>query len=313
MGKIASKIWSKGLLGGFGIPAMTKALEPLASWSRTDLIDAYQHFLDYCDETVDRHVSWTSLRWVYGEAISQATRPTISRSNRRWFSIIFRCQTNPCCCWYLIKSIKAHLSNCSKHIHISPQYIFQHHHFILATVSSKKNRNEIINITMSPGFSWIFMDFPLFSISPTPKVFQTSPVQAPSLRNPLRSPPVHSDIPRSSRMSSNASATPRKRTPPSRPWNPRRAAAMATRSLRRPWPRPIRASSPRWENFEMRGWRPWKPWGNQGEIKYINMEGELKHSKFFRWSSLIMMIRCLWQCFFQFTFLYYGTCGYRHL
>ena len=163
------------------------------------------------------------------------------------------------------------------------------------------------------GFSWIFMDFPLFSISPTPKVFQTSPVQAPSLRNPLRSPPVHSDIPRSSRMSSNASATPRKRTPPSRPWNPRRAAAMATRSLRRPWPRPIRASSPRWENFEMRGWRPWKPWGNQGEIKYINMEGELKHSKFFRWSSLIMMIRCLWQCFFQFTFLYYGTCGYRHL
>ena len=83
MGKIASKIWSKGLLGGFGIPAMTKALEPLASWSRTDLIDAYQHFLDYCDETVDRHVSWTS-RWVYviyGEAICLATRASKSGQN----------------------------------------------------------------------------------------------------------------------------------------------------------------------------------------------------------------------------------------
>ena len=207
MGKIASKIWSKGLLGGFGIPAMTKALEPLASWSRTDLIDAYQHFLDYCDETVDRHVSWTSLRWVYGEAISQATRPTISRPNRRWFSIIFRCQTNPCCCWYLIKSIKAHPSNCSKHIHISPQYIFQHHHFtpphfIWATVPSKKDRNEIINITMSPGFSWIFMDFPLFSISPTPKLCSKHPrfnplrfgCAPPIPSGPLRSPKEFTDV-----------------------------------------------------------------------------------------------------------------------
>lgn len=56
MGKIASKIWSKGLIGGFGIPQMCKAVEPLASWSRSDLIDAYQHYLDYCEgPSMDRH------------------------------------------------------------------------------------------------------------------------------------------------------------------------------------------------------------------------------------------------------------------
>eukprot|EP00438_Fugacium_kawagutii_P026172 Skav209873 [mRNA] locus=scaffold590:189815:190264:+ [translate_table: standard] len=55
MGKIASKIWSKGFLGGFGIPEMQEALRPLSSWSRSDLIDAYQHFLNYGDDTVDRH------------------------------------------------------------------------------------------------------------------------------------------------------------------------------------------------------------------------------------------------------------------
>lgn len=85
MGKIASKIWSKGLLGGFGIPAMTKALEPLASWSRTDLIDAYQHFLDYCDETVDRH-EFTDVFRCFGDTLSadaafQALRPKKGRSD----------------------------------------------------------------------------------------------------------------------------------------------------------------------------------------------------------------------------------------
>ena len=148
------------------------------------------------------------------------------------FSVVRPTHVVPDISLKVLKHILDHLSNCSKHIHISPEYIFQHHHFTpphftLATVPSKKNRNEIINITMSPGFSWIFidfhgfpwifMDFPLFSISPTPKVFQTSSLQARLLRNPLRSPPVHSDVPRSSRMSSNALATPRKRTPPSRP------------------------------------------------------------------------------------------------
>eukprot|EP00435_Cladocopium_sp_Y103_P028317 s552_g7.t1 len=86
MGKIASKIWSKGLLGGFGIPAMTKALEPLASWSRTDLIDAYQHFLDYCDsETVDRH-EFTDVFQCFGDTLSadaafQALKPKKGRTD----------------------------------------------------------------------------------------------------------------------------------------------------------------------------------------------------------------------------------------
>ncbi|CAL1167142.1 unnamed protein product [Cladocopium goreaui] len=85
MGKIASKIWSKGLLGGFGIPAMTKALEPLASWSRTDLIDAYQHFLDYCDETVGRH-EFTDVFQCFGDttkadAAFQALKPKKGRSD----------------------------------------------------------------------------------------------------------------------------------------------------------------------------------------------------------------------------------------
>ena len=55
MGKIASKIWSKGLLGGFGIPELTQSLEPLTSWSRADLIDAYQNFLEYGTASMDRH------------------------------------------------------------------------------------------------------------------------------------------------------------------------------------------------------------------------------------------------------------------
>ena len=84
------------------------------------------------------------------------------------FSVVRPTHVVPDISLKVLKHILDHLSNCSKHIHISPQYIFQHHHFTpphftLATVPSKKNRNEIINITMSPGFSWIFMDFHGFS------------------------------------------------------------------------------------------------------------------------------------------------------
>ena len=69
MGKIASKIWSKGLLGGFGIPELTKALEPLTSWSRSDLIEAYQNFLDDCNGTLDRH-EFTDVFQCFSDTIS---------------------------------------------------------------------------------------------------------------------------------------------------------------------------------------------------------------------------------------------------
>ncbi|CAJ1400396.1 unnamed protein product [Effrenium voratum] len=55
MGKIASKVWSRGLLGGFGMPQMEQQLTALAGWSREGLIQAYQHFLDHCEFTLDRH------------------------------------------------------------------------------------------------------------------------------------------------------------------------------------------------------------------------------------------------------------------
>lgn len=83
MGKIASKIWSKGLLGGFGIPEMQKALRPLSSWTRSDLIDAYQHFLNYCDDTVDRH-EFTDVFQCFTDTVSadaafQALKPKKGR------------------------------------------------------------------------------------------------------------------------------------------------------------------------------------------------------------------------------------------
>eukprot|EP00913_Durusdinium_trenchii_P004052 g3754.t1 len=69
MGKIASKIWSKGLLGGFGIPELSKPLEPLTFWSRADLIEAYQHFLDDCSQTLDRH-EFTDVFQCFSDTIS---------------------------------------------------------------------------------------------------------------------------------------------------------------------------------------------------------------------------------------------------
>jgi len=55
MGKIASKIWSKGLLCGYGVPEMHEELRPLASWSREELLKAYQRFLDTGEPDMDCH------------------------------------------------------------------------------------------------------------------------------------------------------------------------------------------------------------------------------------------------------------------
>jgi Ca2+-binding EF-hand superfamily protein len=42
MGKVSSKIWSKGMLGGFGKPRVQPALAPLVGWKREDLDHTYR-------------------------------------------------------------------------------------------------------------------------------------------------------------------------------------------------------------------------------------------------------------------------------
>lgn len=42
MGRVSSKIWSKGMLGGFGKPSIQKALAPLVAWKRDDLEKTYR-------------------------------------------------------------------------------------------------------------------------------------------------------------------------------------------------------------------------------------------------------------------------------